>query len=61
MWADIDTKALQGSLFYKMRGRQMGIGEDYDDEIERQNTQPYLLPSQECEINVSAKDASVLT
>ena len=27
MWADINTKALQGSLFYKIRARLMGIDE----------------------------------
>ena len=27
MWADINTKALQGSLFYEMRARLMGIDE----------------------------------
>ena len=46
MWADINTKAWQGSLFYKMRGCLMGIGEDYDDDIERLDTNPDLLPSQ---------------
>ena len=59
-WANINTKALQGSLFYKMCGRLMGISEDYDDYIERLNTHPDLLLSQECADNVSAKDASVL-
>ena len=61
MWANINTKALKGSLFYKMRGHLMGIGEDYDDEIERRNTHPDLLPSQECAVNVLVKDVSVLT
>ena len=61
MWDDINTKALQGSLFYKMRGRLMGIGEDYYDEIEGRNNHPDLLPSQECAVNVSAKALSVLT
>ena len=39
----------------------MGISEGYDDEIERLDTHPNLLPSQECAVNVSAEDASVLT
>ena len=60
IWAGINTKALQGILFYKMRGRLMGISEDYDDEIERRNTHLDLLPSQECDVNVSAKDLSVI-
>ena len=57
MWANINTKALQGSLFYKMRRRLMGIGEDYDDDVERLNNHPDLLPSQECADNVSDEDA----
>ena len=40
MWADINTEDLQGSLFYKIHSRLMGIGEDYDGEIERRNTHP---------------------
>ena len=36
MWADINTKALQGSLFYKMRARLMGIDENYHDDLERE-------------------------
>ena len=39
----------------------MGISEYCDDYIERRNNHPDLLPSQECEVNVSAKDVSVLT
>eukprot|EP00957_Ditylum_brightwellii_P131547 10033133-Ditylum_brightwellii.AAC.1 len=31
MWADINTKALQGSLFYRMRAHLMGVDEDYHD------------------------------
>jgi len=44
MWADINTKALQGSLLYKMRAHLMGIDENYHDDLERQNTHPTLLP-----------------
>ena len=40
MWANTNTKALQGSLFYKIRSCLMGIGEDYDDDIERLNNHP---------------------
>ena len=36
MWADINTKALQGSLFYKMRARLMGVDENYHDNLEHQ-------------------------
>eukprot|EP00957_Ditylum_brightwellii_P132772 10124469-Ditylum_brightwellii.AAC.1 len=34
MWVNISTKALQGSLFYKMRACLVGINEDYHDNIE---------------------------
>ena len=61
MCTNINTNDLQESLFYKMCGRLMGIGEYYDDDIERWNTHPDLLHSQECAVNVSAKDISVLT
>ena len=60
MWADINTKALQRSLFHKTSGCLMGIGESYDDDIERLNNHPDLIPSQECAYNVSVKDISVL-
>ena len=43
-----------------MRGHLMVIVEEDDDDIERLNTHPNLLPSQECIDNVSAEDASVL-
>ena len=58
MWADIKTKAFQGSLFYKMRARLMGIDENYHDDLERENTHPTLLlqESQECGINDEAKE-----
>ena len=34
MWANINTKALQGALFYKVRACLMGISENYDNKIE---------------------------
>ena len=62
MWANINTNALQGALFYKTRVRLMGISENYDDKIELLNTQPDLLPPQECAApTMSTKDVSVLT
>ena len=60
MWSDINTKTLQGRLFYNIYGRLIGIGEGYDDDIDRLNTHPDLLPSQECADNVSAEETSVL-
>ena len=58
MWADINTKALQGSLFYKMRARLMGVPELYDDDVERRNTHVDLLPkeAQECAISQETQD-----
>ena len=35
MWADINTKALQGSLFYKMQAHLMGIDDNYHDDLKR--------------------------
>ena len=54
MLADINTKALQGSLIYNMRARLIGVDENYDDDIENQYTHPDLLPqeSQECATTV---------
>ena len=62
MWVDINTKALQGSLFYKMRARLMGVDENYDDDIEKQNTHPDPLPqeSQECATTVSEETKKML-
>ena len=60
MWANINTKSLQGSLLSKMCGRLMVMGKDYDDGIDRLNTQPDMLPSQESADNVASEDASVL-
>ena len=44
MWSDIMTKAKQGKPFYVMRSHAMNVPVDYDDEIERRNTHPSLLP-----------------
>ena len=62
IWADINTKALQGALFYKMRARLMGISENYNNKVEQQSAQPGLLPPQECAApTMLTKDALVLT
>ena len=53
MWADINTKAPQGTLFYKMRARLMGVAENYDDDVERQDTHPDLLPQEAKECAIS--------
>ena len=62
MWADINTKALQGSLLYNMRARLMVVDDNYDGDIEEQNTHPDLLPqeSQECATTVSEETKKIL-
>ena len=45
MWSDILTKPLQGQLFFDMRAKLMNIDSNYNDDIERCNTHPDLLPS----------------
>ena len=44
MWADVNTKHVQGTKFRVMRAEVMGISVDYDDEHERRRTHPKLLP-----------------
>ena len=55
MWADINTKALQGTLFYKMRARLVGVDGNYGDNMERQATHASLLSQEahECKISVT--------
>ena len=62
MWEYINTKALQGSLFYNMRSRLIGVDENYDDDIDNQNTHQDLLPqeSQECATTVSEETEKML-
>ena len=45
MWSDILTKPQQGQLFFDMRAKLMNIDSNYNDDIERYNTHPDLLPS----------------
>ena len=45
MWADINTKPLQGKGFRVMRSQLMNITENYDDKEERHSTPTSLLPS----------------
>ena len=44
MWADVNTKPLQGKLFREMRAQLMGVPIDYGDDQERRRTHPKLLP-----------------
>ena len=61
MWADINTKALQGSLFYKMQARLMGDDENYDDDLKCLATHPNLLPQEAHECGISDKKMSCCT
>ena len=60
MWADINTKALQGSLFYKMRARLMGVDENFHDDIKRQATHLSLLPQEAQECGISDKNKELI-
>ena len=45
MWVDMLTKLKQGTLFRRDRSTLMNVDIDYDDELEKKNTDPRLLPS----------------
>ena len=61
MWADGNTKPLQGAGFRLFRPKVMGIPEDYDDEAERMRTHPQLLPKPKEAGAVSSNDLQVLS
>ena len=46
MLADINTKPLQGQLFWEMQANMIGVDVDYNDEQERRATHPMLIPKQ---------------
>ena len=60
MWADANTKPLQGQLFREMRSKIMGCEIDYDDDVERRKTHPNLLPRVKPQGVVSKEDVEVL-
>ena len=60
MWADINTKPLQGQMFRLFRSKVMRICFDYDDDIERKQTHPLLLPKISPEGLISDKDLEIL-
>ena len=49
MWADVLNKPKQGKAFRVDRSYLMNVPEDYDDEAERLQTHPELLPKDEPE------------
>ena len=60
MWADGNTKPLQGNGFRLFRSVLMGIQPDYDNDDERRNTHPLLLPKAEAEGMISKQNIDVL-
>ena len=60
MWADGNTKPLQGAEFRLFRSKVMGISENYDDEEERVRTHPLLLPKPKKAGVVPSNDLQVL-
>ena len=59
MWADVNTKPLQGTKFRVMRVQVMGIDVEYDDDAERHRTHPLLLPKVE-PVSLTWDDTEVL-
>jgi len=59
MWSDVLTKPLQGRMWCVMRSNLMNVPVDYDDEAERKDTHPDLLPKAD-ENPVTEGDARVL-
>ena len=46
MWSDELTKPQQGMLFKKMRAVLMNVDVNYNDDLERRNIHPQLLPEE---------------
>ena len=44
MWCDVLNKPKQGPAFHKDRSFLMNVPIDYDDDVERKQTHPDLLP-----------------
>ena len=60
MWADGNTKPLQGNGSHLFRSVLMGIPPDYNNDAERKNTHPLLLPRNEAEGVIPKQDLEVL-
>ena len=57
MWADVNTKPVQGELFWIFRHHMRGVPIDCDDNAERRKTHPRLLPKVETErMTISDKE-----
>ena len=59
MIADIHTKPVQGSDFWYLRSEIMGVSAEYDDDVERRQTHPLLLPKLE-QVRISRSDSETL-
>ena len=59
MWADINTKPVQGQLFRILRAEMMGVTVDYDDDAEQNCTHHLLLPNVEADM-LSQQDGDLL-
>ena len=44
MWADVNTKPMQGKRFRIMRAKMMGVPAEYGDDVERRRTHQLLMP-----------------
>ena len=44
IWTDVNTKPVQRLLFQKFRHEMIGVPIEYDDDVERRNMHPMLLP-----------------
>ena len=60
MWSDVLTKPKQGIAFREFRGQLMNVSQDYDDDVERLNTHPDLLPPAEDTEKLLKEDRAVL-
>ena len=59
MWADVNTKILQGMKYQVMWSEVMGVPIEYDNDVERRHTHPLLMPKIESE-QIPVKDREVL-
>ena len=50
MWADINTKPVQGNLFRIFRSEMIGVAVDYENDAERKFAHHILLPKVEAEM-----------
>ena len=59
MWADVNTKLVQGELFRIFRHHMMGVPINYDEDVERRRTHLLLLPKVEA-VKMTVLDKEML-